>query len=149
MSVEVTHLWIFPTLSISFSSTRVSMMRCLVCLWWVFQPSGLCFTTVTTSNTWLSLPPNVTEAGTLSTCSLILALPVGLILRKAVLWVGFYFFVFHYLSVAFSSVNWCVIMCMCLSRFWELSVVLEMWRPCTNYQLQQTLQLPLHIQHRG
>lgn len=81
-------LCISPSLTLSSFSTHVCMMRNLVYLWWVFQRSRLCFTTVSTSNTWRSLPQIVTRAGTLSTCNLVLTPPVGQGAR-AIHWVGF------------------------------------------------------------
>lgn len=125
-------------------------MRCLVCPWWVSQPSRLCSTTVSTSSMWLSQPPAVTKAGTRSTCNLVLTPPVHL--RRAIHWVGFIFLASLKLFLHSSSVfpvQVYVIKSMCLARFWELSVVLEKRPAGTHHQLQQAFQLPLHIQHCG
>lgn len=73
-----------------YFSIHVSMMRSLVCLWLVFQRSRLCSTTVSTSNTWLSLPPAATAAGMLSAHRLVL--PVSPVIKRALHWVGCVFF---------------------------------------------------------
>lgn len=67
------------------SSTRVSMTRCLVCLWWVSQRCRLCCTTVSISKTWRSLPPNVTVADTPSCFSLRLLVAAAPLCRRALL----------------------------------------------------------------
>lgn len=143
----------FPPL-MSYSSTRVSMMRCPVCLWWAFLHSRLCFTTVNTFSMQLPLSPVVTKAGTHSTCSLVKTPPVDL--RTATHWVGLLLSSFgssSFKAVSYSnflsSVRKWVIIMMWLTRFWEFSVVLEKCTTGTRYQLQQTFQLPLHIQHGG
>lgn len=49
---------------------------------------------------------------------------------------------------AFMSVS-LHIMCLCRERFRKFSVVLEKWHTRIHWQLQETLQLSLHIQHHG
>lgn len=66
-------------------------MRCLECLWSVFQLSRLCCTTASTSSMSLSLLIVVTKAGTRSMYSLVLPPPVVRVLRRAIYWVGFMF----------------------------------------------------------
>lgn len=61
--VDSAFLFFFSSLLI-FSSNHVSTMRCLVCLWWAFQHSRLCFTTASISSMSLSLHVIVIKAGT-------------------------------------------------------------------------------------
>lgn len=54
----------FSLISLIFSSSHVSTMKCLVCLWWAFPHSKLCFTTASISSMSLSLQVIVIKAGT-------------------------------------------------------------------------------------
>lgn len=65
-------LLFFPSFSLIFSSNLVSTMRCLVCLWWAFQHSRLCFIIASISSMLPSLHGIVIKAGTRSTYRLLL-----------------------------------------------------------------------------
>lgn len=56
--------FLFFSSTLIFSSNHVSTMRCLVCPWWAFQHSRLCFTTASISSMSLSLHVIVIKAGT-------------------------------------------------------------------------------------
>lgn len=122
-------------------------MRCLVCLWWAFQHSRLCFITASISSMLPSLHVIVIKAGTHTTYRLLLIPSVAQIPRRWICWVSIFFLKWLNLT-AFASAS-LLITCLCRDRFRKFSVDLEKWHTSIHWQLQETLQLSLHVQHRG
>lgn len=129
-------------------------MRCLVCLWWAFQHSRLCFITASISSMLPSPHVIVIKAGTRSTYRLLLIPSVAPIPRRWICLVRFFssFFLkwLHLCTFTTTFMSASLhIMCVCCDRFQKFSVHLGKWHTSIHWQLQETLQLSLHIQHSG